>query len=535
MLPFHPAVKTHPYHCVLFTISRRRFWFAACALLVVLRSAALLVDVIDPDEAGHAVHTAVWMDGGVPYVDFIDNKQPLVYATYRAVFALFGRSLVAVHAVTIPWILATAWFVAALAAAGGAGTAVARSAVVLFILAGSDYLEKDMLSTNTEVLMNLPLAGAFWLLAARPGGASRRAAAAAGIGLGLAVLFNLKAAAAAPALLAALWIPERRGVLARATLAAAGAAAPILAALAYFQACGSLAEAWFWNVEMNLKYAAAGVRLGLATVRCGIVYGYPRLLLFMLATLPLWIAAGAAMREGWSDGRRRPATLVGALWLAGSLGAACLGGRFYGHYFIPILPPLVWLAAGPIALRFSEGTPARRRGLQAMTLVALMLPVAVFTVLGWIRIARGDLDGLRPEVAAVAGEVRARTGPGDRIFVWGYWPQLYYYAQRPPATRFVYAQTLSGYVPGHPDSLDPSADTRHYRIDDHWRLWAQDVERHPAELIIDTAPGAIHFWEKYPIADHPPLQELLSRQYRHETSVGGVAIYRLRRDKDGGS
>ena len=228
MLPFNPAVKTHPYHYALFTISRRRFWFAVCALLVVLRGAALVVDVLDPDEAGHAVHTAVWMDGGVPYVDFIDNKQPLVYAAYRAVFTLFGRSLVAVHAVTLPWMLATAGFVAALAAAGGAGTAVARVAVVLFILAGSDYLEKDMLSTNTEVLMNLPLAGAFWVLAATPASASHRAAAAAGLGFGLAVLFNLKAAAAAPALLAALWIPGRRGAGVNTALAVVGAAAPIL-------------------------------------------------------------------------------------------------------------------------------------------------------------------------------------------------------------------------------------------------------------------------------------------------------------------
>ena len=77
----------------------------------------------------------------------------------------------------------------------------------------------------------------------------------------------------------------------------------------------------------------------------------------MLATLPLWIAAVVAMREDLRDDRRRPAALVGALWLAGSLGAACLGGRFYGHYFIPILPPLVWLAAGPSRGGSAEGSP----------------------------------------------------------------------------------------------------------------------------------------------------------------------------------
>jgi hypothetical protein len=119
--------------------------------------------------------------------------------------------------------------------------------------------------------------------------------------------------------------------------------------------------------------------------------------------------------------------------------------------------------------------------------------------------------------------------------VWGYWPQLYFYAERPPATRFVYAQTLAGYVPGHPDSLDPAADTRHYVVQDHWRLWAEDMRRHPAELIVDTAPGAIHFWEKYPLADYPFLQEIVARRYRLEADVGGVLIYRLRRDAAGAS
>jgi hypothetical protein len=510
---------------------RRRFWIAVAALLVVLRAASLGVDVLDPDEAGHAVNTTVWMGGGVPYVDFVDNKQPLLYAAYRSVFALFGPSLVAVHAVTLPWILATTALVGALAAVGRPGAG--RAAAVAFVLAGSAYIEKDMLATNTEVLMNLPLAGAFWLLAANPGGDRRGAVVLAGILFGSAVLFNLKAAAAAPALLAAVSLPMRRGVFARAALAAVGGAAPILAALLYFQACGALSDAWFWNVEMNLKYAGAGVPLGLAAVRRGIVYGYPRLLLFVLATLPLWIAAAAGVPEGLRDIRRRPATLVALLWLAGSLSAACLGGRFYGHYFIPVLPPLAWLAASPLARLLAEAERGRRRTLRAATVLLLVLPVAAFTVAGWVRIARGDLDGLRPEVEAVASTVRSLTAPGDRIFVWGYWPQLYYYARRPPATRFVYAQTLAGYVPGHPDSLDPTADTRHYVISDHWRLWSEDMQRHPAELIIDTAPGAIHFWEKYPIGDYPPLKEMISRRYRLEAEVGGVRIYRLRRDPAG--
>lgn len=512
------------------------FWVALAAVLIVLRIAALGVEVLDPDEAGHAVNTGVWMDGGLPYVDFVDNKQPLLYAAYHFIFSLFGRSLIAVHAVTLPWILATAGFVAGLAGARGHRPAAARAAALLFILAGSAYIEKDMLATNSEVLMNLPLAGAFWILLTEKPSKSRPAAAFfAGIGFGIAVLFNLKAAAAAPALLAAAWAPGRRGVLSRTALVAAGGAVPILATAAYLHASGALADAWFWNVEMNLKYAEAGVPLGHATVRRGIVYGYPRLLLFVLATLPLWVAALAATREGLRDARQRPATLAALLWLAGSLGAACLGGRFYGHYFIPILPPLAWLAAGPLARVLSDPASGRRRLLRTMTVTGLILPVAAFTIAGWVRIVRGELDGLRPEVAAVAREVQRRTEPGDRIFVWGYWPQLYYYANRPPATRFVYPQTLAGYVPGHPESLDRASGMRRYIVAEHWRLWAQDMERHPAELVIDTAPGAIHFWENYPMADYPPLMEVVARRYRLEADIGGVRLYRLRRGMAGAS
>ncbi|MBP7570580.1 MAG: hypothetical protein KBA95_11025 [Acidobacteria bacterium] len=510
-----------------------RFWTLALALLIVLRAPALAIDVLDPDEAGHAVNAATWLEGGVPYVDFADNKQPFVYGAYALAFAFCGRSLAAVHALTLPWLLATGWLVGGLAAATWGTTVARRWGVLLFVLGGSAYLEKDMLATNTEVLMNLPLAAAFWVVFAPSRLPAGAVAALSGLAAGAALLFNLKAALALPGLLLALASFGGAARWARAAIWTASAGVLPAVVVAYLWHRGGLTDAWFWNVALNFSYSGAGLPLGSLGVAGGTLYGFPRLLLFGLATLPLWIGAGVAARRAWPDCERRASAAAAFVWLAGSLAGACIGGRFYGHYFVALLPPLAWLASGPLAsalARPAGSQRAPRAWLRAAAVLGLVVPVAGLTIAGWVRISNRHLDALRPEVFEVADAVRQRTSPADRVFVWGYWPQLYYYAGRPPATRFVFPQTLAGYVPGRPDILASRPRDEQYMRGDHWELWAADMARHPAELLIDTAPAAIHYWEHFPMSAYPPLADLVARRYRHEATVAGVSIYRLRRD-----
>jgi hypothetical protein len=382
--------------------------------------------------------------------------------------------------------------------------------------------------------MNLPLTAAFWVLAGWRRRRTALSALASGLLAGIALLFNLKALLAFPALLiaAAGWggaLGWRRAPL----WLASAALMPTLTAIDFWTR-GALGDAWFWNVSGNVRYAALGLPLGATGVSGGVLYGLPRLLLFGLATIPFWAGAAVAARRAWRNPTLGPAPLVALAWLAGSLVGACLGGRFYGHYFIALLPPLAWLASGPMAALFDRRineAPPMISWTRRATVVLLVLPVLGLTIAGWIRIAGGHLDALHPEVSEVARAVRERTAAGDRIFVWGYWPQLYYVAGRPPATRFVFPQTLSGYVPGRPDLLDRPPDDRHV-VEAHWSQWAEDMARHPAELIIDTAPAAIHYWERYPMQRYAPLARLIEERYRLETTVAGVDIYR--RTRDGG-
>lgn len=511
-----------------------RAWLVVILLTLLLRAPALWVPVLDLDEAGHAVGALVWLEGGVPYVDYVDNKQPLAYAAFAAVFALCGPSLVAVHWLTVPWLLLTAWLVGRVAR-GLYGSTAAALAPVLFALASVAWVEKDMLATNTEILANLPLAAAFALalderVTGRGVPIPVRAALVGFLG-STAALLNLKAALAGPALVLALAVsraaaPDGAARRARRVVAAIlGASLPLVATALYFHARGALDALVEWNILENLRYAGTGPPLGSGGVEGGILYGWPRLALFVAATLPLWVAAVVGARRGW---RRPSAANAVRSWLLLSLGGALLGGRLYGHYFIQMLPPLAVLASGPLGALPGEAA-GRRSRLVAGLAAGLLLPVAGFTIAGHARVARRALDALRPPLTAVTDAVRARTRPGDRVFVWGYWPQLYYplaQAGRLPATRFVFPQTLAGYVPGRPGGVVPGRPAGDFVVAGHWAQFLADMERHPAELIVDTAPAAVHFWERYPMESSPALAALVESRYRREAVVEGVVLYR---------
>jgi hypothetical protein len=499
------------------------FWIAVAILTTLLRAPSLFVEVLDPDEAGHAVNTWVWMSGGTPYVDFVDNKQPLLYAAYAAAFASLGRSLIAVHALTIPWLLLTAWLIGRLARRVWDDDAAARAAALLFTLASVAYVEKDMLSTNTEVLMNLPLVAAFWLLVDVCDESGWRAGFSGALAA-IAALFNLKAAFALPALIAAAFAVPATGRRWRGTVwLLSGFLIVVAAATAWFWQRGALGPFLYWNVLLNIDYMGAGVGPGYAGYANGIVYGYPRLVVFALGTAPLWVCAAAAWRSSGRHAVARALRWPLVLWAAGSLAAVCLGGRFYGHYFIQIIPPLAVLASGPVS-----SLRDRRPILHGVAVAAMVLPACGWTVAGYARIAGERLDSLRPPIAAVADAVRAHTGPDDRIFVWGYWPQLYYHTRRRPASRFVFPQSLAGYVPGNPAALAPGWDPNPFIVEEHWRLFSAEMARHPADLIVDTAPGSIHFWERYPIDRYPVLRDLVARRYTRVAVIDGVILYRLR-------
>src|ERR1700746_155622 len=89
----------------------RRFRFAALGIIlltVAIRLPSLLHPLPIDDEAGYSVIANEIVDGGLPYVDAVDRKPPLLFGTEAAAFKVAGEyNWMALHILSLIWTLAT--------------------------------------------------------------------------------------------------------------------------------------------------------------------------------------------------------------------------------------------------------------------------------------------------------------------------------------------------------------------------------------------------------------------------------------------
>jgi hypothetical protein len=130
------------------------------------------------------------------------------------------------------------------------------------------------------------------------------------------------------------------------------------------------------------------------------------------------------------------------LWLAGAVIGASSGFHFFGHYFLQLLPPIVILATGALA---RNGSRFRWTMLTASGLSATIFLVLALT---WPSSAQEHNN-------TVAQKIQDRVpSRKSSILVWGMNPEIYFMANRPPASRFITAGLLSGFAGGG-DQTDP--------------------------------------------------------------------------------
>jgi hypothetical protein len=453
---------------------------------------------------------------------------------YAGGLALVGRwNLPGLRLLLLPWVLASAALTAAIARRllGARAAAIAAPAYALAVSTGPPM---DFHAANPETFFLLPLLLGTWLALPRPGRAPDSGARPfwAGLCIGLATLIKQQAGVQLPViglflLLGAPGVSEAvptglrvrlRGVV----LLGAGFAAACLLALAYLASQGAVREFWYWTVEINRYYIANGngLRDGLPILRGALTA--------LIAFLPsLWLLAlGGALALCWSS--RRPQALL-LLWLAASLLPIALGGRFFLHYFLQWMPPLVLLASGAAARLWdwTSGWPRARAAAALVVAAAIVVPagrrMAVFHDPEVLSVPHA-----MSQARELASAIAETTPPGSRILVWGYGTALHYLSQRQPATRFPYVTYLVGAVEGTPAWWSPFHPSRPLEVPRAWDLFFEDLARHPPELVVDTAePGYFAFY-KFPIAKYPRLEQWLEQGYRRERLAGFPVWRRVR-------
>jgi Dolichyl-phosphate-mannose-protein mannosyltransferase len=466
-------------------------------LVLVLAVVAVAVHVpslknrpLNSDEAYAATQAQVLNRGGRLYVDTVDRKPPVVPYLYAAAFRVTGTDdLLALRILAVVADVVTALLLAAEARRRLQRDQAGLIAGLLFLGGSAAFYATDFQTANFEVFM-LPLMVAGFTLAAR------NRPLAGGAALGIATLTKQTAAAT---LLPVAFLAWRDGTGSRtrrlATLAVGFAAPIVVAAVA-------LDEPAFlhWVFTGNGGYLSTGGALGFIVHRALI-----QTLWFILANIALVTLAVLASRRWRTD-------LDLWLWVAAGALAVATGLRFFGHYYLQLLPPLALLATRPLV-------GASRRALAAAA-IAVAVPIAFFA-----HQEIGRPPSRTEQVATALTRYVQRTVPPDgRILVWGHLPEVYWQSARPPATRFATTEFLTGESGGRP----PSVAGMKYATPGAWADFEADLAAHPPELVLDLAPANIRGGHSEAIPRFPRFATYLARHYRPVGTLDGVVAYRRR-------
>ncbi|HEX9506587.1 MAG TPA: glycosyltransferase family 39 protein [Acidimicrobiia bacterium] len=470
-----------------------RLFLVLLALTFVLRLPAFFVPVFNSDETFLATQAHVIGDGGQLYEDAIDRKPPIVPYVYAATFSFFETTaLWSVRVVAMLAVALTALLLA-IEARRRYGERAGWIAGVLFVLAMVAFAPQDGQAANFEVFM-LPSMTAAILFARRGRGFLAGAAVAAAM--------LAKQTGAATLLPVIYLIARARGKRGVGQVALGFTIPTALVALAV-----GPGQLLYWTVLGNGSY------VGIKTMSTTVV----TTLLFMTATwaamnLPLlWKlpSAWAARAQRAFDGRSDTDLW---LWFLSAAVSVAIGLRFFGHYYMQLLPPLALIAAGAL----SRGS---RRGAVATVAVSLVCGLA-FSAAGYFM----HPGGSEPDYQSVSHYLASTTNPDDPIYVWGSVPEIYWASGRRPATRFITSPFLTGYYAGRPaDQANTGDDTK-----TAWPDFFADFTAHPPKYFVDTSPAKLRGAQYYPISKFPRLARIVHDQYRYVLSIDEIAVYKRR-------
>jgi 4-amino-4-deoxy-L-arabinose transferase-like glycosyltransferase len=397
----------------------------ALAAVLALLVATTFMTPVSNDAGAYLTIADAILAGKLPYRDIFDHKTPGIYYTFAAVLALSSRSLLAVQVVQWLAVVAMAGLIGWLGwrlwgrLAGGL-------ALVLALYGGAAYQGGHL---TTEAWVALATAAALALLLRRPGAApSTSDWLVAGGLVGIAALFKQTGLLTLLAL--AVWAASIQGgwrqVTGRWLALAAGCAAPLALAVAYFAVQGALADLWRDAVWVNL---ANYPRARLSSLLRGNLAN--------LRAFPLvWLGVLAALFFHRPSLRR---SAVGhaptLLWLTLLASLLPLSHRVYSHYVLQALPPAALLAAAGLATLWQR-LASRPLPLRAMVLAAL-LAIALLDLPAWPRYL-SYTQRLVDQQQAAAMAVQTISQPGEPILAISAAAQSYFLSNRPPASRRVY-------------------------------------------------------------------------------------------------
>jgi len=501
---------------------RRRLLFLAALLVVSALPVLFLMPLFNApferDQGLYGVIARGWMQGAVPYRDLWDNKGPMLFLWYVAAFKLLGEGVVAPRllaalgtAAAVPFV----WDSARILLGPRKGLLAALFFAIAF---ANPFLQAN---ANAEILMLCPLAAGFWAFARGSRGGSQLWFALAGVLTALAAL--TKQAAAGPLAGYGFWLavlalrrPAERPRHVRSMLMlAAGVALGLLPFVVYFAVNGALYDFFYATVKFNILFSGGNpVILKLIPT---LILDPPSL----FGGLLLWVLAVLGGVRLWRR-RDRAAGLILTFALFSELAAQFMG-KMSAHYNVGLVPAAAVLGAvGFDAVRDAWRMGQRRMGYAAVACAVISIAVSCFVYARpssedrfVVQYTYRDYAYRSLDAREIARRVDALTGPDDYVYEFGRQSDIYFLADRKPASRWVHTRAY-GIDPTMLDEVLSDLDLRQPKL---------------ILLTFECEPMA-HDFEGCEAGPPQPLKEYLDAHYRYAGSVDYADFY-LRLDQAG--
>jgi 4-amino-4-deoxy-L-arabinose transferase-like glycosyltransferase len=502
----------------------RLFQWALLAVLTalpVLLLMPLFAAPFDRDQGTYGVVARGWLQGAIPYRDLWDNKGPILFLWFAAAFRLLGENVVA------PRLLAALAAAAAVpfvwgSARGLLGRRAATLAAALFATSFANlFLQAN---ANAEIFMLLPLAAGFWAFARGARGAGVWWFGVAGVLTAVAAL--TKQTAAWTLIGYGLWLAvlaqrnpkERRRHVTAGFVLAGGTALGLLPFGAYFFYYGALRDLLFAVFVFNMAFVAQ-FPWALKLVPPLLWHPLP-----LVGGAALWFLALVGAAYLWRRGDRLAWLIL--IFLIFSELAAQSVGKNAAHYNVQLLPAAA--LAGAVGLqvvvdRWRAGQ--HRLGQVALICVAVSVGASVLVYAQPAPEERFEaqyaLEDLGTnyadrsiEAREIADRVATLTKPGDYIYEFGRESEIYFLADRRPASRWLHNRAYALDV-GVLDEI------------------LQDLERNRPALILLTFQCGRSFQDFPGCEDGPPLklEAYLDEHYVYAGRLHYANFY-LRREEE---
>jgi hypothetical protein len=438
----------------------------ACWIVVGLSALQIMVFSFGRDQGIYALVGEGLLHGKLPYRDLWDFKPPGIFFVYAFAQGVFGKTMLAPRVLEVCALLGLVYCSGRLSQTffGSRTVGYVGGAVAALIHAQLEFWHTGQPETFGGLLTFVAL-----VLATEEGKRERRLFRWLLVGAVFGCAALLKPPLGGGALVCAAYLAKREqlragnlraGVLPT-LLVCGGVVLPFALCLSYF----ALAGGWSALVWTMRDFTPGYTALGWEDARAaGMLYYAIEEAFFKFSALAAaGVFAAAAITP--MHGREREGIFIILGVIALHVTGIAMQGKFFPYHYAATLPLIAFVAGLGLYKLFRRCLAGGFGGVVAFTAfvaVTLAMRTAVRDLPQdfWDRSAirmryllrlppydnREAVDEELATVAdvsltadrAVARELRARTPAGAKVYIWGFEPVIYWLADRPPASRFIY-------------------------------------------------------------------------------------------------